>query len=153
MAARNGAPDLESPDCLTWVEGLIESIGTHLSRVDIKSLPCVRIESPDVWEALPIRTPAIYFLVSDNLSEPLRWRPQKYRRIRRNGLLYIGKAVDLRQRWNNNSFMAPGHEMLEKSIAVGDVSMHWLAVKRQHTAIIESVLIQRYKPPWNTCLY
>jgi hypothetical protein len=116
-------------------------------------LPGVPIASHDVADLLPCATTAVYFLHSAT-----------------RGLLYIGRATNLRSRWRlrtkaaklggphlTSKLGAPYaidwelcHAKLSECIEIGDVTIHWLTVPRELLASAESLLIQIHSPPWNS---
>lgn len=115
----------------------IQQLTCELKDIPITDLPGVAVTDWRPLTDLPVRTSAIYFLVS-----------------RSQGLLYIGRATNLRSRWDNlpvdlmNDF--PAHAKRRPAIELGDVTLHWWGMPRECLAIVESILLQVNKPPWNT---
>jgi len=130
-------------------------------RLSIVELPGVPIKDRQVWETLP-DIPAVYFLWST--SGRSESKPRLFYDSKGIGhnmtdcwaepcLLYVGKAVNLRQRWNNNSLMAQDHHRLAESLAIGGVMLHWHELPKEQLCIAESVLRQIHLPPWNSQIY
>jgi excinuclease UvrABC nuclease subunit len=118
-----------------------------LRTIPIHELPSIALRAPESWEELPGGTPSVYFLIPEG-----RKRPR-----------YIGKAVNLRRRWSphygfrkaRNRFIQEidwdqCHAQLAPCLKHGNIRLHWLAVKQEELAIIEMLMIQIYKPKWNT---
>jgi hypothetical protein len=118
-------------------------IRRDLKTLQIKDLPWVPVNG---WGdlGLPDRTTAVYFLVS-----------------RSRGMLYIGRATNLRNRWGQNPYHPdehgkwggsdyPAHDQKRPSIELGDVVLHWWVVPRELLAFLESMLLQIHRPPWNS---
>jgi hypothetical protein len=135
-----------------------DTLTTVLGMLSIAELPSVALDSlfPDVP-----KVSAIYFLRSPNRHATLRGKnPNPKRPRRRNGLFYIGKAVNLQARWIAGRANWGGgwrdinvHEKAEQAIALGDIRLHWWECERRHLYIAESVLIQIYQPPWNSNIW
>ncbi len=125
---------------------LLVPVRDFLRRVRPEELPGVGMIALDVSDALPAATSAVYFL----------WSASK-------GLLYIGKAGNLRNRWRLvYSFIKTGdpmedirwdpqgtHSKLRDALELGDVTLHWLAIPRDYITLAESLLVQAHTPPWN----
>jgi excinuclease UvrABC nuclease subunit len=117
-----------------------EALLARLRTLNIRELAGVRVDGEEFVQRLP-DLPAVYFLLSD-----------------KNGLLYVGKANNVRKRWAPAYWIHPTgktecirrHDKLEESIALGDVTLHWWSVSRPMLAMAESLLIQIYAPPWNS---
>ncbi len=77
--------------------------------------------------SLPMRTTAVYFLVSAEF-----------------GLLYVGRAMDLRARWVNGV-----HHHLVDCLLLGDVTLRWLVVSRESLADTERLFIGLLDPAFN----
>ena len=125
-------------------EDLIEPVGLlfdRLNKLRISDLPSALIEGLDVGLLLPPNTSAIYFLRS--MSQ---------------GLLYIGRATNLRGRWRLQRRISDAsqiewelcHAKLREAIALEDVTIYWWPIPPHHLAVAESVLLQIHKPPWNS---
>lgn len=121
--------DLLDPFRLLW---------DRLEKLDIEGMPAADVDEKIV-ERLPI-APAVYFL-----------------RSRSQGLLYIGKATNLRGRWRL-AYHTSGQVLWElcharhrDAVELGDVSLHWWLLPRQYITIAESALLQMHRPPWNVC--
>jgi hypothetical protein len=123
------AIDLTEPFRLLW---------DRLEGLRIERLPATEVDGEFTWR-LPF-APAVYFLSS-----------------RSRGLLYIGKATNLRTRWaltyhvNGQILWDLCHGKLRDALELGDVSISWWELPRQYITIAESVLLQIHQPPWNTC--
>ena len=104
---------------------------------DLKNVPIDRLEFSD---GLPCATPAIYFVK----------RPT-------GPVLYIGRASNLRARWSARRQIFDNaqvnweltHQQFKVALELGDVSLYWLAVPREHLAVVEIAMIEIHKPAWN----
>ena len=122
------------------VTAMLRNVRILLAKIDVRDLPHVPVDDLDFTRMLP-ETDAVYFLISAV-----------------DGLLYIGRATNLRRRWYVNRQVSDTskpewplcHHALKPALDLGDVQIHWLLVGRDQLAIIESLLIQLYQPPWNT---
>jgi hypothetical protein len=144
------------------LESLFAALIERLKKLKIADLPAVSIDGLYINGTLPVRTSAVYFLRSESPSAPFKGGENRARPgTKRNGILYIGKATDLRQRWNTQIITQPSgmkyevqvHQKLKEAIALGDVRLHWWAVDKPCLAIAESLLIQLHRPPWNNHIY
>ena len=102
----------------------------------ITGLPRLLVDKPNFCDDLPARTSAIYCLAHE----------QK-------GILYICKAVDVKRRWRADHTADIFHDKLDRAIHLKNVWLYRWAVPRECLAILESLLIQRHRPPWNGCTY
>jgi excinuclease UvrABC nuclease subunit len=110
-----------------------------LGRLDVRDLPSVPVDDVHFAGNLPL-VPAVYFLETPSL-----------------GLLYIGRATNLRSRWaarfrwdgSGRIDWEHSHAKLADALAVGDARLAWLAVPREYLAFTESLLLQIHTPPWN----
>jgi hypothetical protein len=126
-------------------ESILETVHKLLAQTkdfDISVLPRLSVDSRDFGDQLPISTTAVYYLVH---------QPK--------GILYIGKATNLSSRWRTVENCVGGdipiqiHHKLEKALELGNVWLYWWTVPKECLTIIENLLIQRHRPPWNSQLY
>jgi GIY-YIG catalytic domain len=104
----------------------------------IEALPRIAIDKPDFGRNLPVSTSAIYYLVHAH-----------------KGILYIGKAKSLNARWVYGN---PGwggdfvqqHHRLSDALKLKNVWLYWWEVPKELLTILESLLIQWHRPPWNS---
>ena len=129
MASGELSPILQS--VLAPLAQISEAIGS----LAVEDLPFAQMVSPDFNVFLPFATSAIYFIRSDS-----------------KGLLYIGGATDVRQRWRYSpmAFQPSVHHRVEDAVALGDCKLHWMAVPKQYLGLFECLFINHYKPPWNS---
>jgi len=122
-------------------EAVLEIVGKLLAETrgfSIDALPGIDVDSLDFGDKLPVSTPAVYYLVHEC-----------------KGVLYIGKATNIRSRWAFRRNTVGGdvpmqiHHRLEEAIRLGNVRLYWWAVPRECLVILENLLIQRHRPPWN----
>jgi hypothetical protein len=141
------------------LNSVFDMLATALGMINIANLPSLAVDS--LYLDLP-QCSAIYFLRSPDRSATLRGKnPNPKRRRRRNGLFYIGKAVNLRMRWHTYEWIHPDgsrsypqiHQHIEAAIALKDIRLHWWECERRHLYVAESVLLQIYQPPWNSQIY
>lgn len=71
------------------------------------------------------------------------------------GILYIGKTINLRQRWSilrddKSNELLTCHHMLERSLEQGGVYLAWKEINREIAGLIEPILIKKLHPKWNT---
>lgn len=96
-------------------------------------LPSLPIDGAEFGWELPIVT-AVYFICRPGP----RPRPS-----------YIGRAMNLRSRWTASGLMGHDHHKLAEALAHKGLLLRWLEVPREHLGIVEIMLLQHYKPPWN----
>lgn len=96
----------------------------------LSSLPFVIIDHEEFWQVIPVKTTGIYFL-----THPVE------------GLLYIGKAKNIRNRWSD-TFMGI-HDCLEGAVRLGNVRLSWLPLPDGLNLLVEQKLIRLWKPKWN----
>jgi hypothetical protein len=128
---------------------------TALEAVDVGDLPSVVVDTMEMWPKLPAIS-AVYFLRSASGRDVELLAEQ-----RRAGALvspwdddsptvvYIGRATNLRNRFYNGGEFGVDHHRLKRALAFKDVSIHWLAVDKDHLAMAESVLLKIHLPDWN----
>ncbi len=110
-----------------------------MGPLTIDELPGIRVEHVRSCRELPLE-PAVYFLKSLSL-----------------GLLYIGRATNLRSRWRTESYIDDAtiinwdrcHAKHKEALDLGDVTLHWWAIDRELLGVVESILLQIHSPPWN----
>ena len=111
---------------------------TFLKRhADVRYLPAVPIDRPDFAEVLP-SIPAVYFVC----------RPPKRKPI------YIGRTINLRQRWTrdlgkNPASLESEHHKLKAALKLRNAYLVWMRVPPDYLGIVEMMLIQIHKPKWN----
>lgn len=70
------------------------------------------------------------------------------------GLLYIGKAKNLRSRWridkSNNGDYIKSHHMLRPVLDLKNVKLSWYKICSSLSLFIEHMLIKKLNPKWNT---
>lgn len=70
------------------------------------------------------------------------------------GLLYIGKAKDLRSRWvvgkDKYGQYYECHHMLERSLRLGNIKLVWYKICPSVSLFVETILIGKFRPQWNT---
>ena len=119
---------------IQFIQERIKQINQALSEVDqaefITSLPFVMIEEYELYKSLPTRTAAIYFLTHPEL-----------------GMLYIGKAKNLRMRWAENNYNE--HDCLEIALQTENVRLSWWEMPSDLHGLIEESLIRLWQPKWN----
>ena len=117
----------------------IKQLRTELANIDVESLPGKLLNDWETAEVGLPRIPVVYFLVS-----------------RSRGLLYIGKATSLWLRWQPSRHITGVlmkdfcHAQLGPAIELGDVMLRWWEMPRECITIVESILLQINKPPWNS---
>jgi excinuclease UvrABC nuclease subunit len=117
------------------ISRLLSGLKAELEVLDIEHLPGVRMDCEKFAERLPLATSGVYFLRSEAC-----------------GLLYIGKATNIRQRWMPHPlapFVPQNHRRFEDALDQGDVMLHYLELPQYQLATIESMLLQMHRPPWN----
>ena len=126
--------------------GKFEEFVVSLRRLVIPGLPSISL---DTYESAATHGPAcsaVYFLWS-----------------KREGLLYIGKATNVRNRWRLRTrydrsagreaiWWEMCHSRLRDAVELGDVRLHWWDMPRQYITAVESLLLQIHRPTWNACL-
>jgi len=117
-------------DIINQIQAGLAQIEKALSKLQIGALPYVVIADDDVCESLPMRTAAVYFL-----THPTE------------GLLYIGKAKNVRSRWGAPAYRQ--HDCLEMAIRLRDVRLSWWALPESLLGVVEESLIRMRKPKWN----
>jgi excinuclease UvrABC nuclease subunit len=124
---------------------IIEAMATHvdallscLARLDLSLLPRIEIRTESLYQELPRQTTAIYFLIHPT-----------------EGLLYVGKAVNLKSRWKPHTYPdgeiyeALTHSCLKLALEMGGVEIAWWTVPKRYLTIVETLLIQHWSPKWN----
>ncbi len=111
----------------------VETARRIISRIDLQSLPSAVIDSPNFSDNLPT-IPAVYFVFGRG-KKPV----------------YIGKAVNLRNRWKLPSVMGNVHAKLRDSLNLKGAHLRWLEMPKDELLVAEVLLIQHYAPKWNSC--
>jgi hypothetical protein len=120
---KNNVPDLQSlVDKIAKLYYRIEKLSELIS---LDSLPSVNVDNEKVFEALPHKASCVYFLTHAE-----------------QGLLYIGKAYDLKQRFKYHGHIRP-------ALSLKNVRLFWLELPCELLAICEDVLIAGRTPRWN----
>ena len=70
--------------------------------------------------------------------------PGIYAAMRGRQILYIGKSINLRERWQGSS-----HHRYEQLRRKGRCRLHWVVLQRQAIHDKEQELIQKWQPPLN----
>jgi hypothetical protein len=117
----------------------LEDVNACLDRIRIDELPSVPIDGDD-WNRDLEPVAAIYFV-----------------RSRSKGILYVGKAGNLRRRWHKQWWIHPDgsgdwttrHHREEQSVRFGDCDLFWMETPTQYLDVLEALLIFRHDPPWN----
>lgn len=130
---------------LTNIETIVGKFDLRMSKIinhrkilaEIHELPCVKITDFNSTNDLPFRICCLYFVWNEI-----------------NGILYIGKAYDLRQRWRygkDEKSLNPytSHHMMERAIRSG-ATLSWFTCPKEYTTTAEQMLIKYLKPSWNT---
>jgi hypothetical protein len=105
--------------------------------IDVRNLPSVAIDGPDFAKTLPA-IPAVYFVCRPPERKPI----------------YIGRTINLRQRWTrdlgkNPAYLETEHHKLQAALKLRNAYLLWLKVPPDHLGIVEMMLIQMHKPKWN----
>ncbi len=132
MSVRGHDSDDPNATILKSATSRINAMRKRLARLDLSSLPRFKITDEDVSERLPRAMAAIYFLLHPT-----------------EGVLYIGKAHNLKGRWSPNFFRRTPHECFEGALELGDVELAWWAVPKEYLTALEALLIQIWSPKWN----
>jgi hypothetical protein len=118
------------------VDTVNASVQDALRAVDLAKLPFVVLDSLEACDKIPRGISCLYFL---------RHTPS--------GLLYVGKAADLRGRWRAEG-RAGGerkalHHLHARCIEVGGTVLSWFQLHQRAHEIAETVAIRVLHPPWN----
>jgi hypothetical protein len=121
-------------DLINQLQSKLTDIERTLTAFDRESfladLPYVIIEDENVYKQIPSCASGVYFLTHH----------QK-------GLLYIGKAKSIRQRWAFNAYQE--HDCLEPAICLENVKLTWWVIPAHMITIVEDMLIRLWNPKWN----
>lgn len=125
---------------LNSVRRNIENLHTITRGMKVLDLPYTEIDDDFFYKRLKTQCSCIYFLAHKNKE-----------------ILYVGKAIDLRQRWrfcieSEASEPYAKHHKLDESLELGNVRIHWLEAEKTLLSILESVFIKELQPRWNTVL-
>jgi predicted GIY-YIG superfamily endonuclease len=121
--AKHTLPDLQS--VVDKIATLYYRIEKLVELINLDSLPSVNVDNERIFEALPHDASCVYFLTHAE-----------------HGLLYIGKALDFKNRIKYH-----GH--LQPAIELGNVKLSWLELPRELLAICEDILISQRSARWN----
>jgi excinuclease UvrABC nuclease subunit len=121
-----------------WFESCINQAKRILSTLDLSTLPSKSIDGEDFAEGLP-RITAVYFVFAPDTKRPI----------------YIGRASNLNYRWTRHTFAGTHypeneHHRLRQALALKGATLRWLEVPKEYLGIAEILLIQHYKPKWNS---
>lgn len=141
------------------LEKAFRSIDKHFLHIKIVTLPSIPIVGGCIWVELP-EIPAIYFVrghrkeTGPHLSPHHDWTVEddddgESPEPEEPPLLYVGKAIDLRKRFCGGGMLSLRHHALEKTLACKNVTLRWLEMDRRYLVMVESVLIQTWRPTWN----
>lgn len=101
------------------------------------NLPNIILNWPYDLYDLPKKVSCVYFLYHE-----------------KHGVLYIGKAKDLYERWkrtlHDNGIVDKEHHKMADAIELGNVHLCWLELDNNLTNIVEHVFIRNLHPIWNT---
>lgn len=117
---------------------ILKEATAYLKRcIRIRELPIVAIDRPNFAEDLPA-IPAVYFI-----CQPPNPRP-----------IYIGRTRNLKARWTrdpgkNAASLESEHHKLKSALRLRNSHLAWVKVPPDYLAIVELLLIQKYKPRWN----
>ena len=104
-------------------------------RIEVTQLPSLPVSDVGFADMIALGKCGIYFL-----------------RSRHDGLLYIGKARDIRQRWRaggTGDSRYPKHQHHKRCLELGGIDLHWLEIDVGDIDIAEILAIRTYDPPWN----
>lgn len=121
------------------IESAFGTVKEQLEQLDVSELPYVEVTNRDVCQKVEM-LPCVYFLIENG----------KYKQT----ILYVGKTVNLRKRWDQNAFSGKGHSCLERCVDIFErrgnpIRLAWLQLEREYLAATEMLLINRWNPPWN----
>lgn len=122
------------------LEPALAQITSILEQLSIADLPSAPMVSPDFNIFLPTATSAIYFI-----------------RSKSRGLMYIGRATNVRNRWRKATSWVRSdticwemcHHRFRDALKLKDCVLHWLPVPKPYLGVLEGLLIHYHKPPWN----
>ena len=120
-------------------EEKIKRLLRKFSIDDLFNLPRIELNDYDFCEDIPIphRICCLYFLV-----HPV------------DGLLYIGKSTNLRERWRitrgeKYGAITKQHHVLERYDPPEHVFLCWYEIDRNLAELMEPILIRELNPEWN----
>ena len=106
----------------------------QIDHKELYCLPGIEINADSNFYTIPKKISCVYFLV-----HPTR------------GILYIGKALDLRNRWTNKyHIQRVAHDCHEPCLKLGMVSLRWFLLDDPVKTIAEMLLIRKIRPEWNS---
>ena len=122
------------------LENLIAECRLNIRRrfrhVTLDDLPYRNLADFQSCDDLPSRLPCIYFLLHP-----------------KHGVLYIGKAKNIRQRWRSQGVAGgnrePAHKHHERCVEIGNVKLSWLELDPSAHEMVETEAIHYYNPCWN----
>jgi GIY-YIG catalytic domain len=121
---KNNVHDLQS--IVDKIAKLYYRIEELSKLINLDSLPSINLDNEGIFKALLPNAPhCVYFLTHAE-----------------HGLLYIGKAYNLKYRFKH-------HEHLQPAIDLGNARLSWLELPRELPAVLEDVLIVGRRPKWN----
>jgi excinuclease UvrABC nuclease subunit len=113
------------------LEDAFQQIESTVNSIETESLPSIDITDIDFYRKLPTSS-GLYFIKKDK------------------DLLYVGKAVNLRNRFTvqrdrfNN--VKKTHHIVEKAIGC---KLYYLTLNKKYITIAESILLKSKVPIWN----
>lgn len=114
---------------LSAVESVNSRVESLLLSLELESLPSVLLTDKEGCTAsIPSGVSGLYFL----------WGQE-------HGLLYVGKARNLRARWH----IYPWHQYHDRCLELGGVRLSWFALDELALEVAETVAIRVLAPHWN----
>lgn len=126
-------------ECLNF-DCKIQKLLINFDLANLYLLPKIILKNENYYNEnlIPEKICGLYFLFHDN-----------------DGLLYIGKSINLRSRWSivknyKTGEIITSHKMLQRSLEHQNVMLAWNEMPRHYSDLLEPILIKRFKPAWNT---
>ncbi len=134
MRSENGSYDLR---WLNFAHKLKEPCD-FLKRIETRELPALPIDREGFASELP-GIPAVYFVCKVGARKPL----------------YIGRTTNLKKRWSlveefGERLPKKDHHQLKRALRCKNIELRWMKTPNEHLLVVEILLIQLYKPKWNT---
>jgi excinuclease UvrABC nuclease subunit len=109
----------------------------YLKRIETRELPALPIDREGFASELP-GIPAVYFVCKVGERKPL----------------YIGRTTNLKKRWSlaeefGERVPKNDHHKLKRALRHRNIELRWMKTPKEHLLIVETLLIQIYKPAWN----
>jgi len=119
------------------VDEVTARVQSLLKDLDFRELPSIAIDSLEACDKIPRGIPCLYFVHHPSF-----------------GLLYLGKAVDLRRRWKAEGrigqLRTALHQIHKRCIEIGNVTLSWFQLDPRAHEIAETIAIRFFHPWWNT---